>query len=151
MNTMDSEQNESTAEAIKKAEKNFALDLPLLVDETARDIKILNTIAAIEKQQLESIFLTISSAPTAPLNQIWTVVLQRQDNCSRKYAVDHHCHAAPRTHLHSQDGPISRSFLVAWHYTEKYREKRKHARVAEPQVRISLHKSRKRKNMNLKS
>ena len=56
MNTMDTEQNESTAEAIKKAEKNFALDLPLLVDETARDVKILNTIAAIEKQQLESIF-----------------------------------------------------------------------------------------------
>ena len=55
-NTMDPEQNESTAETIKKAEKNFALDLPLLVDETARDIKILNTIAAIEKQQLESIF-----------------------------------------------------------------------------------------------
>ena len=80
MNTMDPEQNESTAETIKKAEKNFALGLPLLVDETARDIKILNTIAAIEKQQLESIFLPISSAPTTPLNQIWTVVLQRQDS-----------------------------------------------------------------------
>ena len=41
---------------LKKAENDFALDLPLLVDETARDVKILNTIAAIEQQQLESIF-----------------------------------------------------------------------------------------------
>ena len=56
MNTMNPEQNESTAETKKKAEKNFILDLALLVDETARDIKILNTIAAIEKQHLESIF-----------------------------------------------------------------------------------------------
>ena len=56
MNTMNPEQNESTAETKKKAEKNFILDLALLVDETARDIKILNTIAAIKKQQLESIF-----------------------------------------------------------------------------------------------
>ena len=55
-NTLDSEQNEKTADVIKKAEKDFALDLPLLVDETARDVKILNTKAAIEKQQLESIF-----------------------------------------------------------------------------------------------
>ena len=55
-NTLVSEQNEKTADVIKKAEKDFALDLPLLVDETARDVKILNTIAAIEKQQLETIF-----------------------------------------------------------------------------------------------
>ena len=41
---------------LKRAEKDVALDLPLLVDETARDIKILNTLAAIEKQQQESIF-----------------------------------------------------------------------------------------------
>ena len=40
-NTLDSEQNEKTADVIKKAEKDFALDLPLLVDETARDVKIL--------------------------------------------------------------------------------------------------------------
>ena len=56
MNTLNTEQNEKTAEVIKKAEKDFALDLPLLVHETARDVKILNTIAAIEKQHLESIF-----------------------------------------------------------------------------------------------
>ena len=55
-NTLDSEQNERTADVIKKAKKDFVLDLPLLVDETARDVKILNTIAAIEKQQLESLF-----------------------------------------------------------------------------------------------
>ena len=56
MNTLDSEQNKKTADVVKKAEKDFALDLPLLVYETARDVKILNTIAAIEKQLLESIF-----------------------------------------------------------------------------------------------
>ena len=47
---------ENTANVIKKAEKDFALDLPLLVDERARDIKILNVITAIEKQQLENTF-----------------------------------------------------------------------------------------------
>ena len=56
INTLNTEQNEKTSEVIKKAENDFALDLPLLVDETARDIKDLNAIAAIEKQQLESIF-----------------------------------------------------------------------------------------------
>ena len=55
-NSLSTDQNENTEEAIDKAEKDFALDLPLLVDETARDIKILNAIAAIEKQQLDSIF-----------------------------------------------------------------------------------------------
>ena len=56
LNTLEPEQNKKTADVLKKAEKDFALDLPLLVDETARDVKILNTIAAIEQQQLESIF-----------------------------------------------------------------------------------------------
>ena len=54
--SLSTDQNENTEEAIKKAEKDFALDLRLLVDETSRDIKILNAIAAIEKQQLDSIF-----------------------------------------------------------------------------------------------
>ena len=56
INTLNREQNEKTSEVIKKAENDFALDLPLLVDETARDIKVINAIAAIEKQQLESTF-----------------------------------------------------------------------------------------------
>ena len=57
LNTLEPEQNEKTADVLKKAEKDdFALDLPLLVDETARNVKILNTTAAIEQQQLESIF-----------------------------------------------------------------------------------------------
>ena len=58
INMQDQEQKENTADTLKRAEKDFALDLPLLVDETARDVKILNTIAAIEQQQLESIFYT---------------------------------------------------------------------------------------------
>ena len=55
-NTLDDEQNERTEETIKKAEKDFALDLPMLVEETARDTKILNAITAVEKNQIEEIF-----------------------------------------------------------------------------------------------
>ena len=55
-NMMETDRRERTAETIKKAEKDFALDLLLPVDETARDEKILNAITAIEKDQLESIF-----------------------------------------------------------------------------------------------
>ena len=56
MNTLDPEKTEKTANVINKAEKDFALDFPLLVVETARDIKILNAKTAIEEQQLENIF-----------------------------------------------------------------------------------------------
>ena len=56
MNLLNPDRKEKTAEAIQRAERDFALDLTLLVDETARDIKILNAIAAIGKQQLDSIF-----------------------------------------------------------------------------------------------
>ena len=55
-NSISKDQNENTEEAIKRTEEDFPLDLPLLMDETARDVKILNAIAAIEKQQLDSIF-----------------------------------------------------------------------------------------------
>ena len=47
-------------QTIKRAEKDFSLDLPLLVDETARDVKILNAISAIENDPLESIFYPYS-------------------------------------------------------------------------------------------
>ena len=56
MNLLNLNQNEKTAEAIQMAERDLTLNLPQLVDETARDIKILNAIAAIEKQQLDGIF-----------------------------------------------------------------------------------------------
>ena len=52
---MDYEHNENTEETILKAEKVFALELPMLVDETARDVKILIAIAALEKDQPEDI------------------------------------------------------------------------------------------------
>ena len=55
-NTMETDHRERTDETIKKAEKDFPLDLPLLADETVRDEKILNAITAIEKDHLESIF-----------------------------------------------------------------------------------------------
>ena len=53
---MDDEHNERTEETIKKAEKDFALDLPMLVEETARDVKILSVITAFERNQIEEIF-----------------------------------------------------------------------------------------------
>ena len=55
-NAMDPEENDQTEEAIRNAENDFALYLPLLVDETARDMKILNAISDVEKGQLEDIF-----------------------------------------------------------------------------------------------
>ena len=55
-NTMDDEQNEHTEEIIKRAQKVFALDLPMLVDETARDVKILSATAVVNKNQPEDIF-----------------------------------------------------------------------------------------------
>ena len=58
-NTLDDEHNERTEETIKEAEKDFALDLPMLVEETARDMKILNAITAVEKNQIEEIFTLI--------------------------------------------------------------------------------------------
>ena len=56
LDAMEAEQKEKTTEAIQKAETNFALDLPMLVEETARDVKILNAISALESNQIESIF-----------------------------------------------------------------------------------------------
>ena len=38
-NTLSSDQKQGTEEAIKRVEKDFALDIPLFVDETARDIR----------------------------------------------------------------------------------------------------------------
>ena len=69
-NTMDDEHNENMEETFKKAEKDFALDLPMLVDETVRDVKILSAIAALEKDQPEDIFYPYRphrSHPTTPL------------------------------------------------------------------------------------
>ena len=109
-NILNPEQNEKTSEVIKKAEKDFALDLPLLVDETARDIKILNAIAAIEKQQLESIFY-----PYHPHRLHFSTrfgLLFYND----KIVIRENKRPTIIAMLHQgQNGPVSRSFLVAWH------------------------------------
>ena len=72
-NTMETDRQERTAETLKKAEKDFALDLPLIVDETARDKMILNAITAIEKDQLESILNLIAHI---------AVILPQDSDCS---------------------------------------------------------------------
>ena len=53
---METEEEEKTAEAIQKAENNFALDQPMQVEETARVEKIFNAISALDSSQIESIF-----------------------------------------------------------------------------------------------
>ena len=54
---MDKEQTEKTTEVIQRAEKNFALVLPLLVDETARDVKKLNAISTIQTGRNDIFYL----------------------------------------------------------------------------------------------
>ena len=56
LDTMETERNEKTTEAIQKAEKNFALDLLLLVEETTRDVKIPTITSAIETKQGGNMF-----------------------------------------------------------------------------------------------
>ena len=55
-NTLPENRNEKTAETIKKAEKDFAMDLPMLVEETATDTRILDAIIALETGKLDGIF-----------------------------------------------------------------------------------------------
>ena len=52
-NTLPENRNEKTAETIKKAGKDFAMDLPMLVEETAQDVKIQDAIIASETGKLD--------------------------------------------------------------------------------------------------
>ena len=56
LNTLPEGRNQKTAETIRRAEKDFALDLPLLVEETAQDTKILDAIIALEAGRMEDLF-----------------------------------------------------------------------------------------------
>ena len=55
-NTLPEIRNEKTADTIKKAERDFAMDLPMLVEETAQDAKILDALIALETGKLDGIF-----------------------------------------------------------------------------------------------
>ena len=48
--------DEKTAESIETTEKDFAMDLPLLVEEIAGDAKILNPITGVENGRIDDIF-----------------------------------------------------------------------------------------------
>ena len=74
-NTMDDDQNEHTEETIKKTEKDFALDLLMLVDETTRVVKILSAIAALENLT-RSYILPVLSTQKSSYHQIWSSLLQ---------------------------------------------------------------------------
>ena len=56
LNTLPEDRNQKTAETIRRAEKDFALDLPLLVEATAQDTKILDAIIALEAGRAEDLF-----------------------------------------------------------------------------------------------
>ena len=139
-------QNESTEETIKRAEKHFALDLPLLVDETARDIKILNAIAGIEKQQLDSIFypyrphrLHLSTRIGLLFSNDKIVIPENM----RTTITDLMAWITVTSQLQKWTNQPKLSGGLAC--TENYKKKRNHARIAGPQVRTLLHKSRQRK------
>ena len=53
--TLQEHRNETTAETIEKAEKDFSMVLPLLVEETAQDAKMLDAIIALEAGRPENI------------------------------------------------------------------------------------------------
>ena len=54
-NILPEDRNEKTAETIKKAEKDFSMDLPLLAEETAQDPKMLGAINALEAGRTDNI------------------------------------------------------------------------------------------------
>ena len=60
INLRDAAQIELTAEAIKRAKKDFSLDLPILVEETASDVKIPKAISTFETNKIEHIFYPYS-------------------------------------------------------------------------------------------
>ena len=84
---MPEEGNEKTAAMIKRAEKDFAMDLPLLVEQTAQNTKILDAIIALEAGN-------------------------SQNRYSGGNEVDNNRHASPRTRIHQQNGPISGGIMV---------------------------------------
>ena len=112
-NNLDDEHNERTEETIKKAEKDFALDLPMIIEETAKDTKILSAITAVEKNQIEEIFY-----PYRPYRHHLTTrfaLLFYNDKIvipeamrSTIIAMLHQGHPSA-----TKDGPIIRSLLVA--------------------------------------
>ena len=55
-NVLPEERNEKTAETTRRAERDFSMDLPLLVEETAQDAKILDAIIALEAGKEDGIF-----------------------------------------------------------------------------------------------
>ena len=89
----------------------------MLVKETARDVKILNAITAIERNQIEEVFY-----PFRP----------HRYHLTTRFGLSRH--APSRTPLSRQDGPIIRSIPVARPVSEN-KKRPKTARAAERQVR----------------
>ena len=99
---------------IKRAEKDYAMDLPLLVEKTARDTKILDAIVALETGISENIFYPYQ--PHREHLETRFGLLFYNDKIvipeamrSTIIAMLHQGHVR----IHQQNGPVSSGILVA--------------------------------------
>ena len=145
-NSLSFDQNDNTEEAIKKAENDFALDLLLLVDETARDIKILNAIAAIENQQLDSIFYPYRPHRSHLSTRFGLLfykdkIVIPENMRTTNIAMLHHGHASA--------GKMEQIAQAFWWPGMNREIQEKAEKAAEPQVRIILLKSTEKNNLEI--
>ena len=113
-NTLPEERNEKTAAMIKRAEKDFAMDLPLLVEKTARDTKILDAIVALETGISENIFYPYQ--PHREHLETRFGLLFYNDKIVIPEAMRSTIIAMlnqGHVRIHQQNGPVSRGILVA--------------------------------------
>ena len=108
-NTLPEDRNEKTAEMIKKAEREFAMDLPMLVEETAQDTKI-DAIIALETGNRDGIFY-----PYRPHREHLETRFGLPHSYPRSNETDDYHHATQRTCINKQDGQVCGGFLVAGH------------------------------------
>ena len=133
LNTMEAERNEESTEAIQNAENSFTLDVPLLVEETARDVKILGAISAIKADYTDNMFYhyrphdlacySISTRSWSPKR--WGH--QSSPCCTME--------TQPRTKWRRHHRPSAWQECI-----ERYKKNWKAAPIVEPKVRISKHK-----------
>ena len=85
------------------------------MDEAERYVKTLNAIAAIQKDQLESVFYLYRPHRSHLTTRFGHLFLQRQDSYTGGDADNHHRHAPPRSSFCCENGSLRRSVLVDRH------------------------------------
>ena len=129
---------------IQKAEKNFALELPLLVNGTARDVKILSAISAMETDQIGKIFYQYRPHRSHLTTRFGLLfyndkITSPEAMRTSIIAMLHHGHAAA-----DKMGKAAEAFWWPGMYRE-IQKSRKFAPASEPHVRTSQHKYRVRR------